>query len=52
MREREAKLGWEDHRPKDKRFVRRKIVGSFKDKVPEAVLKTFTKVSMPAFEAA
>ena len=41
MRERERKLGWQDAWPKDKAFVRRGIVGSFKDEMPEIVLEAF-----------
>jgi hypothetical protein len=50
LSERERKLGWQDAWPKDKAFVRRGIVGSFRDEMPEAVLKAFTEVSMPALK--
>lgn len=48
MRERETKLGWQDTWPKDKAFVRRGIVGSFKDEMPEPVLETFMESSASA----
>ncbi|HTD14215.1 MAG TPA: sulfotransferase domain-containing protein [Chthoniobacterales bacterium] len=50
MSERERKLGWQDAWPKDKAFVRRGIVGSFRDEMPEAVLEAFMKSSMPALK--
>jgi hypothetical protein len=50
MSDRERKLGWQNAWPKDKAFVRRGIVGSFRDEMPKAVLEAFTEVSMPALK--
>jgi len=49
MREREKKFGWSDSVwPKDKAFIRRGKIGSFKDEMPEAVLKEFMEQSESA----
>ena len=50
MREREKTLGWAGSWPKDKPFVRRGIVGSFKDEMPENVLEAFMKTSTSALK--
>jgi hypothetical protein len=50
MSERERKLGWQDAWPKDKAFVRRGVVGSFRDEMPEAILEAFMKASTPALK--
>jgi hypothetical protein len=48
MRKKEEKSGWQNPIwPRDKAFVRRGKVGSFKDEMPAAVLEAFAKVSMP-----
>ncbi|MDQ6735179.1 MAG: sulfotransferase domain-containing protein [Nitrospirota bacterium] len=42
MRRKEEQLGWEDRAwPKDKFFVRRGVVGSYKDEMPPEVLALF-----------
>ena len=44
MREREKKFGWDSHRwPKEKAFVRRGKVGSFKDEMPPAAAMEFLR---------
>jgi Sulfotransferase domain len=48
MREREVNLGWQGLWPKDKAFVRRGIVGSFKDEMPKAILDVFMESAAPA----
>jgi hypothetical protein len=46
MREREKKLGWENAAwPKDKAFLRRGTVGSFRDEMSEPILEAFVKSS-------
>jgi Sulfotransferase domain len=51
MREKEKKFGWADSAwPKDKAFVRRGKVGSFKDEMPETVLEAFMEQSEPALK--
>jgi hypothetical protein len=50
MRARETKLGWQDEWPKDKAFVRRGIVGSFKDEMPKPVLDAFMQLSLPTLQ--
>jgi Sulfotransferase domain len=50
MREREQKLGWEGPWPRDKAFVRRGIVGSFRDEMTENVLQAFMESSGPALK--
>lgn len=47
MREKEQKQGWDERTiwPKDKAFVRRGVVGSFKDEMPPAALETFMQMS-------
>lgn len=46
MREKEKKFGWQNSAwPKDKPFVRRGKVGSFKDEMPRPVLEAFLKHS-------
>jgi hypothetical protein len=50
MSERETELGWQDAWPKDKAFVRRGIVGSFRDEMPQAILEAFMKDSVPALK--
>ena len=48
MRERERKLGWVGSWPKDKAFVRRGIIGSFKDEMSESILQAFMEFSRSA----
>jgi len=49
MSERERKLGWENTGwPKDKAFMRRGIVGSYEDEMPDTVLRAFMASSLPA----
>jgi hypothetical protein len=44
MRQREQKLGWGDPAwPKDKNFIRRGVVGGFKDEMPPEVLNEFLR---------
>jgi Sulfotransferase domain len=51
LREKEKKFGWADSVwPKDKAFVRRGKVGSFKDEMPGAVLKAFMEQSEPTLK--
>lgn len=50
MRERERKLGWAGSWPGDKAFVRRGIVGSFKDEMAESVLQAFMESSRLALK--
>ncbi|MFZ3376766.1 MAG: sulfotransferase domain-containing protein [Chthoniobacterales bacterium] len=51
QREKEKKVGWEGQDwPRDKPFVRRGKVGSFKDEMPEPVLKAFMERSGPALQ--
>ena len=44
MRAKELKEGFHTF-PKDQAFVRRGVVGSFKDEMPEEVLEKFTEYS-------
>jgi Sulfotransferase domain len=49
MRDRERKLGWENTGwPKDEAFMRRGVVNSFEDEMPETVLRAFMASSLPA----
>ncbi len=50
MREKETKFGWDDNGawPKDKFFVRRGTIGSYRDEMPPAVLASFTEQSSNA----
>jgi hypothetical protein len=53
MKEKEKKSGWEMARwPKDKAFVRRGEVGSFKDEMPADVLAAFMAEAGPTMRAA
>ena len=54
MQERERALGWGDRDPwpNEKAFVRRGMVGSFKDEMPPATLLAFTRLSQSALELA
>ena len=46
MHEKEDRYGWDNHSwPKDKHFVRRGEVGSYKDEMPEEVLEAFLQES-------
>jgi hypothetical protein len=45
MRERERKLGWPGSWARDEGFVRRGIVGSIKNEMPESVLQAFMEFS-------
>jgi hypothetical protein len=46
MRKKEERFGWENPNwPRDKAFVRRGKVGSFKDEMPAAVLEAFMRLS-------
>jgi hypothetical protein len=47
MREKEIETGWDQSRnwPKDKHFIRRGVIGSHKDEMPENVFDLFTKRS-------
>jgi hypothetical protein len=52
MRVREQRSGWSTYAwPKDKAFVRRGVVGSFKDEMPAPVLDAFLKEALPALIA-
>jgi hypothetical protein len=46
MREHERKMGWVNAWPKDKPFIRRGKVGSYKDEMPAEVLAAFQGLSM------
>jgi Sulfotransferase domain len=51
LREKEKKFGWANSVwPKDKAFVRRGKVGSFKDEMPASVLKAFMEQSEPTLK--
>jgi hypothetical protein len=51
MHEREKKQGWANKSwPKDKAFMRRGVVGSFKDEMPESVLQAFMQHSKSALK--
>jgi hypothetical protein len=51
LREKEKKFGWSDPLwPKDKPFLRRGKVGSFKDEMPGMVLQAFMKHSEPTMK--
>jgi hypothetical protein len=52
LRAKEKKLGWREDSvwPRDKFFVRRGEVGSFKDEMPEGLLRAFMDQSEPALK--
>ncbi len=51
MRDREKKLGWDDPNwPEDKPFIRRGVVGSYKDEFPKAALDKFLAQSGETLE--
>ena len=51
MRFREKKLGWDDPNwPKDKPFIRRGVVGSYKDEFPKVALDKFLAESQETLE--
>jgi Sulfotransferase domain len=52
MQEKEKRFGWDDRGiwPKDRAFVRRGAVGSFKDEMPPSVLASFTEQSSNALK--
>lgn len=47
MRKREERLGWSGDWPKDKRFVRRGVAGSYVDEMPLAVQQAFWREAGP-----
>lgn len=53
MRDKERKFGWDDNGawPKDKFFVRRGAIGSFRDEMPPAVLASFMEQSSNALKS-
>jgi hypothetical protein len=51
MRERERELGWENAAwPRDKAFMRRGVVSSFQDEMPQPVLQAFMASALPAMK--
>jgi Sulfotransferase domain len=48
MRRRELRFGWDDPRwPRDRRFCRRGIVGSYRDEMPDEVLRACLEITAP-----
>jgi hypothetical protein len=51
MAAREARTGWDNPRwPTDKKFVRRGVVGSYRDEMPEQVYSAFMGKAGPTLQ--